>query len=108
MQAPPPPLHGPKNKFSFDANKIISSLALFSRQHLKSFPPGHKPLIVSPFHLSEKTQIPCLPSLAQGISSQHLILLFKLFEHFPEKLFPPILLHLLSSMQIPFLSLHGR
>jgi len=81
MQAPPPPLHGP-----LYVESVVVGVVVFPpvTQHLKSLPPGHFPLKVSPLHWLENTQLPLLPSLAvQGILSQHLTS-FGSFGHFPE------------------------
>jgi len=48
MQAPPPPMHGPKYLFSDEPPSVEPPPEL--RQHLKSFPPGHFPPTLTPLH----------------------------------------------------------
>ena len=53
MQAPPPPLQGPKYEPSVGTSvdpSLDESPPELPRQHLKSFPPGHLPLTLSPLH----------------------------------------------------------
>ena len=73
MQAPPPPPQGPLYVLSFSDGSIgVGGVGPPLRQHLKSFPPGHNPLTLSPLHWLAKIHFPLFPLEEQGISSQHL------------------------------------